>query len=87
VEGLDGAIDVAVSPDGENVYVTGIDDNALVVFDRDTDTGALSYSTLFEDGIDGVDGLAGACGVTVSADGENVYATGVNENTLVVFDR
>ena len=87
VAGLDGAIDVAVSSDGKNVYVAGYVDSALVVFDRDTDTGALSYSTLFEDGVAGVDGLAGACGVTVSADGENVYATGVNDNTLVVFDR
>jgi DNA-binding beta-propeller fold protein YncE len=35
VDGLNGAYCVTVSPDGKSVYVTGHDDNALAVFNRD----------------------------------------------------
>src|SRR5262249_23422513 len=41
VDGLDSAVDVAVSPDGANVYVSGSADNSIVVFARDAATGAL----------------------------------------------
>jgi DNA-binding beta-propeller fold protein YncE len=34
VDGLDTADGIAVSPEGGHVYVTGYDDNALVVFRR-----------------------------------------------------
>ena len=42
MDGLFGAYDVGVSADGKSVYVTGWFDDALAVFDRDTDTGALT---------------------------------------------
>ena len=38
VDGLDGATAVAVSPDGEHVYVASLDDDALAVFSRDADS-------------------------------------------------
>ena len=36
VDGLDGASSVRVSPDGQHVYVTGTDDDAVAVFTRET---------------------------------------------------
>ncbi|MEO2169972.1 MAG: beta-propeller fold lactonase family protein, partial [bacterium] len=43
VDGLDGAAAVAISPDGANVYVAGRDDDAIATFDRNTQTGALTF--------------------------------------------
>ncbi|OQX29632.1 MAG: hypothetical protein B0D92_02740 [Spirochaeta sp. LUC14_002_19_P3] len=87
VDGLATAWSVAVSQDGKNVYVTGVEDDALAVFNRDTNTGELTYSTVFKNGIGGVDGLAAAWSVAVSQDGKNVYVTGVEDDALAVFNR
>ncbi|XP_060077784.1 uncharacterized protein LOC132557315 [Ylistrum balloti] len=87
VDGLAGAYTITVSPDGKNVYVAGSTDDALAVFDRDTTTGALTYSTNFKDGVNGVDGLEGAIFIAVSPDGENVYVAGFDDDALAVFNR
>jgi 6-phosphogluconolactonase (cycloisomerase 2 family) len=91
VDGLGGADRVAVSPDSKNVYVTGSTDDALVVFSRDTTTGALSFVELHQEGVGNVEGLDGAKSVTVSPDNRNVYVTGdpagVRDDALVVFGR
>ena len=87
VDGLAGAFSVAVSPDGSHVYVTGEDDDAVVVFGRDPRTGVLSFAGAIKDGVDGVTGLDGATSVTVSPDGANVYVTGENDDALSVFRR
>lgn len=90
VQGLAGANQVAVAPDGRNVYVTGKTDDAVVNFQRApsgtltprncvSDTGGLCNSAT--QGLDGVRGLA------VSADGANVYAAGQNDDALVAFTR
>ncbi|HEY1355880.1 MAG TPA: beta-propeller fold lactonase family protein [Solirubrobacterales bacterium] len=77
---LGGASDVAVSPDGKNVYVTAPEDNAVAVLDRDAEDGHLTQSS----GDDGCvsSGVAG-CGdgraldepasLVVSPDGKDVY--------------
>ena len=87
VDGLDGAISVALSPDGQNVYVTGGNDNAVAVFSRDAASGDLTFRQVLKNGLGGVDGLDLAYGLTVSPDGLNVYATGANEAAIAVFSR
>jgi 6-phosphogluconolactonase (cycloisomerase 2 family) len=67
---LGGAHGVAVSPDGENVYVAASYDQAVVVFDRDPATGELSFIDFETDLF-----LAGAEFVLVSPDGANVYTS------------
>jgi len=47
----------------------------------------LDFIDIVFDGGGGVDGLAGAEVVAVSADGKNVYATGVLDNAVAVFSR
>lgn len=87
VEGLDGASCVAVSPDGLNVYATGWNDDALVVFSRDLGTGDLSYVQTVVDDQGGVAGLGWASSVAVSPDGNDVYATGPMDSAVAVFER
>jgi DNA-binding beta-propeller fold protein YncE len=93
---LGGAADVAVSPDGKNVYVAAPADDALVIFDRDPVTGELTLSSaaagcVNQNGSDRCEegrALEGATSVAVSPDGQNVYlaASGV-AGGISVFDR
>jgi len=87
VDGLSGATSVAVSPDGEHVYATGLADDAVAVFALDGTTGALSFLEAEVDGVASVEGLDGAFAVAVSPDGEHVYVTGQFDDTVVVFER
>ena len=87
VDGLNEAHSVTVSPDGENVYVAGTGDDAVAVFNRNPTSGQLTYVQMLKDGVGGVDGLVGAYSVTVSPNGENVYAVGRYDDAVVVFSR
>ena len=78
--GLGGAYNVAVSPDGANVYVPG-SGGYLAVFRRDPASGALTETQCFS--FDGTDTGGGTCtdargindpvGIAVSPDGRFVY--------------
>ncbi len=87
VNGLYGISSVVVSPDNKNVFATSRLENAIGVFNRDSATGALAYSTWFKDGQNGVDGLYGAYSAAVSPDDKNVYAAGSLDDALAVFNR
>lgn len=78
---------VAVSPDGNHVYVATETDGALVAYGRDSGTGALTFIEKHLDGVAGVDGLASALALTVSADGENVYVAGAADDAIAIFSR
>ena len=94
--GLDRPFGVTVSPDGESVYVAAATDDAIVHFDRNPTTGALTWVGCIDDndppaGADTCaasgDGLDGAASVVVSADGESVYAATIDDDAIVHFDR
>ena len=87
VTGIDGAIDVAVSPDGTSVYVAGTNSNSVVAFSRNATTGALTQVDIETNGGGSVDGIGSARGVAVSPDGNNVYVTGNSEDGIATFDR
>ncbi|MFC1798577.1 beta-propeller fold lactonase family protein [Thermodesulfobacteriota bacterium] len=87
VDGLNGAVDVAVSPDGKHVYAAGSIDNAVAVFSRDATLGQLTFVESHVDGASGVDGLGGASAIAISADGNHVYVTGNSDNAVAVFSR
>ena len=86
VDGIAGTFGLAVSPDGNNVYVAGKNENSLATFNRDPGTGALTYVTKLTQG-GGVDGLQAPWGVTVSPDGKNVYVAAQGENAIGTFTR
>jgi 6-phosphogluconolactonase (cycloisomerase 2 family) len=87
VDGLGRAQAVAVSPDGNHVYVAGGLDDAVAVFRRHPATGMLMFLQVVRDGADGVDGLNGAEAIVVSPDGSNVYVGADIDNAVAVFHR
>jgi uncharacterized repeat protein (TIGR01451 family) len=87
VQGLQGIMNVAISPDGQQVYAAGFSDNALVVFNRNTSTGQLNFAQILRDDSNGIDGLANASAVALSPDGSFVYATGFTDRAVTVFRR
>ena len=95
--GLTGPGDVAVSPDGQNVYSSAGDANgSLAIFARNQTTGALTQLA-GQAGCISSTGNGGACAtgiamaslvdVTVSPDGKSVYAVSAADNAVVVFER
>lgn len=87
IQGLGGAFSIAISPDENHLYVAGSLDNSIVGFHRDLTDGSLTYASTVYDDQDGVDGINGVLGMTISPDGNYVYATGSNENSIAVFSR
>jgi DNA-binding beta-propeller fold protein YncE len=85
--GLDGAISVAVSPDGANVYVAANDDDAVSAFARDPVTGLLDFLEVERDGRGGVSGLARPIDIVLSPMGENAYVASAVADAVVVFER
>jgi len=96
-KGLDGADDLAVSPDGRNVYVIGSASQSVAVFDRDPATGELTQKAGTA-GCISENGSAGACvngralglpvDIAVSPDGTSVYVASSNiSDAIAVFDR
>jgi DNA-binding beta-propeller fold protein YncE len=84
--------DVAVSPDGQNVYVAASVSAGVAVFTRDPTTGMMAESgcvtTTGSQGDCGkTPGLAGAGSLAVSNDGNNVYVASSVSNRITVFDR
>jgi 6-phosphogluconolactonase (cycloisomerase 2 family) len=79
VDGLDGAVDVATSPDGSQVYVAASGDRAVAVFSRDPGTGTLTLVEVQRDGIDGA-----VTEIALSNDGAHLYAA---EGDVAVFAR
>ena len=90
--------DVKISPDGKNAYAIAASSHSLVVFDRNTTTGALTLKTgaagCFANAAIGgqsctvIAGLLDAPkALDISPDGKNVYAVASSSNTLISFDR
>ena len=83
---------IAVSPDGDHVYVAATSTyftgpETVVVFARNSLTGELTFASSVEDGALGVDGIDDAEGVTVGPDGANVYVSGPGESAVASFLR
>jgi uncharacterized repeat protein (TIGR01451 family) len=96
--GMNGPAAVAVSPDGQNVYVAGNSDNAVAEFSRNPGTGLLTQLTgsgacISESGSSSSCsnqtgyGLDGASGIVVSSDGQNVYVAGAGDDAIAELQR
>jgi 6-phosphogluconolactonase (cycloisomerase 2 family) len=94
---LVGSYLVIVSPDGGTVYVSSGTSNTITVFERDLESGLLTKMDSVADGdnygcfplpCDGsLNGLAGAYGMAISPDGKYFYASGINDDSIVVLSR
>jgi DNA-binding beta-propeller fold protein YncE len=93
---LRGPVDLAIPPDGSEVYVASSISDAIAVLQRDRATGALTQSP-GRAGCISQGGARGRCtagraldevwGIAVSPDGRNVYAVSAKVNTLATFAR
>lgn len=83
---LAGARGLAISPEGSNLYVAGYTNNQLVGITRNPANGHLSFNEALNDG-GRIAGLDGIFGVTVSPDGQHVYAASQRANAVAVFRR
>lgn len=86
---------IALSPDGESVYVASSRSDAIAIFDRDPDTGALRQppgaggcvALKGAEGCTKAVGLNGPNSVAVSPDGRNVYVTSRGSDSIAAFRR
>ena len=85
--GLDGCHDLALSPDGANLYALGHRDDTLVVFAVDRSSGELTLVDVRRGGYQGLVEFDAPHMVTVTPDGSQVFVSTTGSDTLSVFDR
>jgi DNA-binding beta-propeller fold protein YncE len=86
---------IAVSPEGNNLYVASSTSNAIAIFDRDKQTGVLSQPSGKSGCVAsrGAHGCALAVGllqpnsIAISGNGRNLYATSRAGNSVTAFAR
>jgi predicted outer membrane repeat protein len=92
VSGLNGASGIALSPDGKFIYVSSVNDDSVVVFRRDQNSGAASSTALLGSGAYFVQrfthpSLNAAYVVALSPDGANLYVTGYLSDAVLTLKR
>jgi len=85
VQGLFSPKILEVSKDDKNVYV--MNSTSIIMFNRNSTTGELSYVTKYVDGQNGIDGLAGNYCIGISPDDRNIYTASMADTSFVIFDR
>lgn len=83
---LDGARNVVVSQDGKHAYVVALFANAISVFERDPNTGLLTFVEDFVHGVPGLN-LIAPFDLTISPDGLFVYVAAYVGDAISIFQR
>jgi|GEM_PF-3090333 len=86
MQGLRGANDLALSPDGKHLYVASFQGQTLAVLARDASTGQLSLVQSLTSTSTGV-ALGKLSSVAVSDDGKQVYLADYANSSLHIFQR
>lgn len=87
ISNMDGPKALAISPDGNHLYVTATASNSLVVFSRNQSSGALSFVESHLDNISGVNGLATGIVIKLSPDGAHLYVLSQGDSSVAHFER
>jgi 6-phosphogluconolactonase (cycloisomerase 2 family) len=82
--GFDGGNEIAISPDGANVYAVATVSNSLACFRRNPQNGRLEFQESISDQRGALTGAAGIC---LSPDGQFVYVAAEESGTVSVFRR
>ncbi|RIK43641.1 MAG: hypothetical protein DCC55_05215, partial [Chloroflexi bacterium] len=87
MDGLAGAIDLSISPDGRFVYVATYYDSSVVVYSRQPASGQLALAYIYRNGSNGITGMGGAMGVAMSPDSRHLFVAGGQDDAIAIFDR
>lgn len=87
VSNMDRPVDLTLSPDGRHVYVLATNSSAVVVFSRNSSTGALTFVEAITDASNVELGLDTPFGIDVSPAGDHVYVGSVGEDSVTWFQR
>ncbi|MEY3219565.1 MAG: hypothetical protein RIT27_922 [Pseudomonadota bacterium] len=82
ITGLNGAVAVAVSPDGGFVYAAGFSDKSIATFSRQSN-GKLTFVETYTN----TTNLNGINNLIISADGKFVYVAALFGNGIAIFSR
>ena len=82
---ITGASDLVLSGDQRFLWVAGTDADAIALFARDVDTGALTFVDAYQDGDIGIDGLGGVAALALSPDGMVLYAASRLDAAITAF--
>lgn len=87
IEGLGGANDAVISPDGRFVYVAAGSDSAIMIFERDPKDGKLKFLDKVVDNFTSDYGLSGGFEMVISPDCKALYIVSNGDGALSVFNR
>lgn len=87
IDGIAGVVSIALSSNGLYLYAAGRYSNAIAVFSRNVQTGALTQIQALIDGQGGVDGLYAVTQLALSADEESLYSSAYFDFAVAAFDR
>ena len=87
VTDMDGPLYLIMSPDEKQIYVSVQTSDALVVFDRNTTTGDLTFKESHVNNTGGITNFDSPKELSISPDGKNIYIIGQTNDALHVFDR
>jgi len=87
ITGLLGTAAVVVSADDEQVYAAGTGSDALVVFNRNTVTGSLTYKETLTDGTQNITDLDFPVAFAVNEHFDEIYVADFGSNALLAFSR
>lgn len=78
---------LALSPDGEFLYIASANNDAISVFSRNPQTGKLTSVGQVKDEVSGVVDLDGPHAISISSDGKYVYIAAVSSDSVTSFER
>ena len=83
---------LVASPDGRNIYAASTISSALLVFERDPETGHLTFVQRLFDHTEGVDGLGKVFDLEISPDGRHLFSVAfkvlpASQGKVAVFER
>lgn len=87
LDGLDGAYNITISPDGIFIYVVSAFDDNVALFKRNPTDGTMLYYGHYREGSGTLTGLNGPFGVDVSPDGKHLFVSSLLSDAVAVFER